>query len=134
MHFKLLNESLFFRIGHARRAIAEVREDFNAARPHSSFGYQTPAAFAETISSSALDKDFASSPVAKPVCYSVTQWPRIFLLDERSMAGHHAADFINVYNCKWRLETLKCALCEYICNNCTAVPDRFTVNLTHQMS
>lgn len=39
-----LNESLFFGIDHARRAIAHWAADFNTARPHSSLGYQTPAA------------------------------------------------------------------------------------------
>jgi len=38
---------LFFGLDHARSAIAEWRQDFNTARPHSSLGYQTPAAFAE---------------------------------------------------------------------------------------
>jgi transposase InsO family protein len=35
---ELLNESLFFGLDHARSAIAEWREDFNTARPHSSLG------------------------------------------------------------------------------------------------
>jgi len=48
MRDELLNESLFFGLDHARSAIAEWRQDFNTARPHSSLGYQTPAAFAET--------------------------------------------------------------------------------------
>ncbi len=47
MRDELLNESLFFGLDHARSAIAEWRQDFNTARPHSSLGYQTPAAFAE---------------------------------------------------------------------------------------
>jgi hypothetical protein len=46
MRDELLNESLFFGLDHARSAIAEWVEDFNTARPHSSLGYQTPAAFA----------------------------------------------------------------------------------------
>jgi transposase InsO family protein len=38
MREELLNESLFFGTDHARSAIAEWREDFNTARPHSSLG------------------------------------------------------------------------------------------------
>ena len=49
MRDELLNESLFFGLDHARSAIAEWRQDFNTARPHSSLGYQTPAAFAGTL-------------------------------------------------------------------------------------
>jgi transposase InsO family protein len=40
------------RIGSANdrlRAIAEWREDFNTARPHSSLGFQAPTAFAEVF-------------------------------------------------------------------------------------
>ena len=46
MRDELLNESLFFGLDHARSAIAEWVEDYNTARPHSSLGYQTPAAYA----------------------------------------------------------------------------------------
>ncbi|WP_156941773.1 IS3 family transposase [Aminobacter sp. J41] len=77
MRDELLNESLFFGIDHARSAIAEWRQDFNTARPHSSLGYQTPAAFAETLtatgSDASLDKGFASPPVAQPAPYGVTE-------------------------------------------------------------
>ncbi|VVT04882.1 conserved hypothetical protein [Rhizobium sp. EC-SD404] len=77
MRDELLNESLFFGIDHARSAIAEWREDFNTARPHSSLGYQTPAAFAGTLaataSDAAHDKGFTSPPVAQPTPYGVTQ-------------------------------------------------------------
>jgi len=40
MRDELLNESLFFGLGHARCAITEWREDINTPRPHSSLGYQ----------------------------------------------------------------------------------------------
>jgi putative transposase len=77
MRDELLNESLFFGLDHARNAIAEWREDFNTARPHSSLGYQTPAAFAEaftaTGSDASLDMGCASSPVAQPAPYGVTE-------------------------------------------------------------
>jgi transposase InsO family protein len=77
MRDELLNESLFFGLDHARSAIAEWRQDFNTARPHSSLGYQTPAAFAGTLaatsSDASLDRGFASPPVAQPAPYGVTQ-------------------------------------------------------------
>jgi putative transposase len=69
--------TMFFSIDHARSAIAEWREDFNTARPHSSLGYQTPAAFAEILtatgSDASLDMGFASPPVARPAPYGVTE-------------------------------------------------------------
>ena len=36
-------------MNHARVVIAGRIDDYNAARPHSSLGYLTPAAFAATI-------------------------------------------------------------------------------------
>ncbi len=68
MRDELLNESLFFGLGHARSAIAEWVDDYNTFRPHSSLGYQTPAAFAGTIaatgSNAAQDEGYAFPPVA----------------------------------------------------------------------
>ena len=49
MRDEFLNESLFFGIDHARKAIAEWVQDYNTARPHSSLGYQTPAAYAAKL-------------------------------------------------------------------------------------
>ena len=66
MRDELLNESLFFGLDHARSAIAEWVEDFNTTRPHSSLGYQTPAAFAGLLAA-------AANPVAQPAPYGVTQ-------------------------------------------------------------
>lgn len=43
---ELLNESLFFGIDHARQKLREWVADYNTARPHSSLGYKTPAAYA----------------------------------------------------------------------------------------
>jgi len=55
MRDELLNETLFFGLDHARSAIAEWKQDFNTARPHSSLGYQTPAAYAEGITATGSD-------------------------------------------------------------------------------
>ena len=72
-----LNESLFFRLDHARSAVLEWGEDYNTTRPHSSLGYQTPAAFAGIIAATGYDaapiEGSASSPVAQPAPYGVTQ-------------------------------------------------------------
>ncbi|NDV89576.1 transposase, partial [Aurantimonas aggregata] len=77
MRDELLNESLFFGLDHARSAIAEWRQDFNTARPHSSLGHQTPAAFAGTLtatgSDASLDEGSAPPPVAHPAPYGVTE-------------------------------------------------------------
>jgi len=70
MRDELLNESRFFGLDHAPSAIAEWRQDFNTTRPHFSLGYQTPAAFAGTLtatgSDASLDNGDASPPVALP--------------------------------------------------------------------
>lgn len=74
---ELLSESLFFGLAHARSAISEWVEDYNTARPHSALGYQTPAAYAGSItapgSDAALIEGSASSPVAQPTPYGVTE-------------------------------------------------------------
>jgi len=49
MRDELLNETLFFGLDHARQVIGAWTDDYNIARPHSSLGYQTPAAYAATL-------------------------------------------------------------------------------------
>ena len=49
MRDELLNESLFFDLDQARQLISAWVTDYNTARPHSSLGYQTPAAYAGTL-------------------------------------------------------------------------------------
>ena len=49
MRDELLNETLFFGLEHARSVVAEWVADYNAGRPHSALGYQTPAAFAAQL-------------------------------------------------------------------------------------
>jgi len=51
MRDECLNEHLLFSMGHARAVIAAWRADFNAARPHSSLGCLTPAAYAAFLKS-----------------------------------------------------------------------------------
>ena len=49
MRDELLNETLFFGLDHARSVVAAWVADYNAARPHSALGYQTPAAYAAQL-------------------------------------------------------------------------------------
>jgi putative transposase len=49
MRDELLNESLFIDLDQARQLISAWIIDYNTARPHSSLGYKTPAAFADTL-------------------------------------------------------------------------------------
>ena len=46
LRFELLNEALFPSLQHARARLAAWRKDYNTERPHSRFGWQTPAEFA----------------------------------------------------------------------------------------
>ena len=49
MRDELLNESLFVDLDQARQLIDAWTADYNTARPHSSLGYKTPAAYAGTL-------------------------------------------------------------------------------------
>jgi putative transposase len=49
MRDELLNESLFIDLDQARQLIGAWTNDYNTARPHSSLGYKTPAAYAGTL-------------------------------------------------------------------------------------
>ena len=49
MRDELLNESLFIDLDQARQIIGAWVIDYNTARPHSSLGYKTPAAYAGTL-------------------------------------------------------------------------------------
>jgi len=49
MRDELLNETLFLSLAHARVEIAAWVEDYNRERPHSSLGYETPAAYAAIL-------------------------------------------------------------------------------------
>ncbi len=81
MRDELLNESLFFGLGHARTEIAAWVTDYNTERPHSALGYQTPAAFAAALAATtttatgrpaAICEVSAARPVAHPPDDSVS--------------------------------------------------------------
>jgi putative transposase len=46
---EMLNETLFSSLPHARAALETWRQDFNEVRPHSSLGYLTPRAYADSL-------------------------------------------------------------------------------------
>ena len=49
MRDELLNESLFFGLGHVRTKIADGINDYNQRRLRSALGYRTPAAYAASL-------------------------------------------------------------------------------------
>ena len=49
MRDELLNETLFLDLDHGRQLIGAWVADYNTARPHSSLGYKTPAAYAKLL-------------------------------------------------------------------------------------
>lgn len=63
MRDELLNESLFSSLKEARIVIAQWVDDYNNIRPHSSLGYQTPAAHAAKLKARGLS--FGQSPIAQ---------------------------------------------------------------------
>jgi putative transposase len=81
MRDKLLNESLFFGLDHARSAIAEWAEDPDTFRPHSSLGYQSQADYAEIITATGSNGtqcgSFAFPPVAHTAPFGVLKLPRL---------------------------------------------------------
>ena len=70
MRDELLNETIFYDLGHARGALARWAASYNQTRPHSALGYLTPAAFARTFTATAdrlrNPDPLRQSPVAPP--------------------------------------------------------------------
>ena len=68
MRDELLNESLFLDLDQARQIVAAWIADYNTARPHSSLGYKTPAAYADHLTATghraALYEGSARWPIA----------------------------------------------------------------------
>jgi hypothetical protein len=68
MRDELLNESLFLDLDQARQIVAAWVVDYNTARPHSSLGYKTPAAYADDLTATghraALHEGSARCPLA----------------------------------------------------------------------
>ncbi len=71
MRDELLKESLFLSLAQARTLVADWIDDYNTARPRSSLGYATPAAFAanfppQRAASLRAAEGYAPQPVAPP--------------------------------------------------------------------
>lgn len=75
MRDELLNESLFTSLAHARAVITDWVSDYNNTRPHSSLGYETPAAHAAKLKAmgpgSTPFQGSDPGPIAQPAPYSV---------------------------------------------------------------
>ena len=85
MRDELLNETLFFSLDHARKAIAEWVEDYNTRRPHSALAYQTPAAFAAKLTATGLHAALTDGSAFRPVAQPAQ--PGIQLLETLKAAG-----------------------------------------------
>ena len=71
MRDELLNETIFRNLAHTRAVIAAWATDYNTERPHSALDYQTPAAYARTLTTAiarpaARDESSARRAIAKP--------------------------------------------------------------------
>ena len=73
MRDELLNESLFFSLDHAREKLAAWAADYNTRRPHSSIGYQTPAAYAAQLTATGRSAAQCGSSTARPVAPTAPQ-------------------------------------------------------------
>ncbi|BBK33412.1 putative transposase [Stella humosa] len=56
---ELLNETLFVSLPHTRATLEDWRRHYNQRRPHSSLGWLTPEAYADTLSSGAAGRGAA---------------------------------------------------------------------------
>ena len=63
---ELLNETIFYDLGHARDILARWSMGYNQKPPHSALGYLTPAAFARTFTAT-LDRlrSYADRPLLR---------------------------------------------------------------------
>ena len=66
MRDELLNETLFFGLGHARTAIAHWAADYDERRPRSALRYQTPVAYAATFTATGDRRTTPASSTARP--------------------------------------------------------------------
>ena len=73
MRDELLNETLFFGLDHARHKLATWAADYNTLRPHSSIGYQTPAAYAAHLNATGRPAAQCGSSTARPVAQTAPE-------------------------------------------------------------
>ena len=70
MRDELLNETLFFNLDQARKAISAWVDDYNTNRPHSALNYQTPTAFAAKLTATGLHAALHDGSALRPVALS----------------------------------------------------------------
>lgn len=99
MRDELLNETLFFGLDHARSAIAAWVTDYNATRPHSALGYQTPAAYADQLAAAGdrlhETEAFRRSPIATPRKRAIVNRRLWFQLDECPGSEQSLSDLLH---------------------------------------
>jgi len=94
MRDELLNETIFYDLGHARDTLARWSMGYNQKRPHSALGYLTPAAFARTFTATAdrlrNPTSYADRPLL-PRRSGANLSPRLWLpMDERQRSQQFA--------------------------------------------
>lgn len=65
--------SLFFGLDHARQIITMWVHDYNTARPHFSLGYQTPAAYAASLTATGVRLRNPDQLRRSPVAHTAPQ-------------------------------------------------------------
>jgi putative transposase len=70
MRDELLNESLFLDLDQARQIISAWVADYNTARPHSSLGYETPAAYAEHLTATGHRAALHEGSTRRPIAHT----------------------------------------------------------------
>jgi len=93
MRDELLNETIFYDLGHARETLARWSTGYNQKRPHSALGYLTPAAFAEPSPQRPIGSATLTSYADRPLLRrrsGANLSPRLWLqMEERQGSQHH---------------------------------------------
>ncbi len=92
MRDKLLNDTMFRNLAHARVVIADRAADYNTERPHSAPDYQTPPDYAPALTtaiarSAARDESSARRAIAQPGRSLRTTLLIIFQRSDRSTSA-----------------------------------------------
>ena len=82
---ELLNETLFRSLPHVRAVLASWQRDYNAERPHSSLGWQTPIAYAATLRIPSAQRGQPLPLVGAPALAPVASHTKILFIHERTL-------------------------------------------------
>lgn len=80
-----LNETLFRSLPHARAELAAWQRDYNAERPHSSLGWQTPVAYAVNLLTSSAQRGRSLPLVGAPALAPVASTTKPLFTHERTL-------------------------------------------------